>query len=134
MKDWKRWYHWIKVDILDTQNKEDAYILTRYIFICRFMRVRSFFLFTSVSPMAKTGTQKVINEYVLADGITISTNFSKLETATFMTKRQHQLISEYLKISTFHLGKITKMLWNTTWAIPLLLWAAFAFTQIICFS
>lgn len=74
------------------------------------MRVRSFFLFTSVSPMAKTGTQKVINEYVLADGITISTNFSKLETATFMTKRQHQLISEYLKISTFHLGKITKML------------------------
>lgn len=85
------------------------------------MRVRSFFLFTAVFPMAKTGTQKVINEYTLADGITISKNFSKCETATFMTKRQHQLTSEYLKVSTFHLGKVTKILRNTTWVIPLLL-------------
>jgi len=52
----------------------------------------------------------VINEYVLADGMTISTNVDKLETATFMTKRQNQLTSEYVNASTFHLGKITKML------------------------
>lgn len=47
---------------------------------------------------------------VLADGMTISTDVNKLETATFMTKRQNQLRSEYVKVSTFHLGKITKML------------------------
>ena len=45
--------------------------------------------------MAKTGTQGqwVINEYVLGDGMTLNTNFNKLETATFITKRQSQLIS-----------------------------------------
>lgn len=52
----------------------------------------------------------MINEYVLADGMPISTNVNKLETATFITKRQNQLASEYLNGSTFHLGKVTQML------------------------